>query len=66
MRLLGELRWFGACLLAAVAWSWFQSPPEFGTRFILQGAAFSATLLYVELAVMRMIVWGVRRAVGRR
>lgn len=60
--LLGEVRWFGVCLAAAVAWSWFQSPREFGLRFILQGAAFSATLLYLELGVMRMIVWGVRRA----
>ena len=60
--LLGELRWFGLCLAAAVAWAWFQSPPEFGLRFILQGAVFSATLLYGELAVMRLIVWGVRRA----
>jgi hypothetical protein len=59
--LLGELRWFGFCVAAAVAWSWFRSPPEFGLRFIVQGAVFSATLLYVELAVIRMIVWGVRR-----
>ncbi len=65
-RLLGELRWFGACLLGAAVWSWVQTPPEFGMRFIVHGATLSATLLYVELAGFRLLIWVVRRAVGGR